>query len=95
MLKPRRPVLAMDRVRYRGDALAFVVAESLSQARDAAELIDLDVETLELLEELLCNYDGTLILVSHDRTFLDNVVTSTLAFEGDGNLQGVVATAGM
>jgi len=45
---------------------------------------DLDVETLELLEELLCNYDGTLILVSHDRTFLDNVVTSTLAFEGDG-----------
>lgn len=45
---------------------------------------DLDVETLELLEELLCNYDGTLILVSHDRSFLDNVVTSTLAFEGDG-----------
>lgn len=45
---------------------------------------DLDVETLELLEELLCNYDGTLILVSHDRTFLDNVVTSTLAFEGEG-----------
>ena len=45
---------------------------------------DLDVETLELLEELLCNYDGTLILVSHDRTFLDNVVTSTFAFEGDG-----------
>lgn len=45
---------------------------------------DLDVETLELLEELLCNYDGTLILVSHDRTFLDNVVTSTLAFEGNG-----------
>jgi len=45
---------------------------------------DLDVETLELLEELLCNYDGTLILVSHDRAFLDNVVTSTLAFEGEG-----------
>ena len=45
---------------------------------------DLDVETLELLEELLCNYDGTLILVSHDRAFLDNVVTSTLAFDGDG-----------
>ncbi len=45
---------------------------------------DLDVETLELLEELLSNYDGTMILVSHDRAFLDNVVTSTLAFEGDG-----------
>ncbi|MFK5913437.1 MAG: ATP-binding cassette domain-containing protein [Woeseiaceae bacterium] len=45
---------------------------------------DLDVETLELLEELLCNYEGTLIIVSHDRTFLDNVVSSTLAFDGDG-----------
>jgi ATP-binding cassette subfamily F protein uup len=46
---------------------------------------DLDVETLELLESLLVDYDGTLILVSHDRAFLDNVVTSTLAFEGDGH----------
>lgn len=45
---------------------------------------DLDMETLELLEELLADYDGTLILISHDRRFLDNVVTSTLAFEGDG-----------
>ena len=51
---------------------------------------DLDMETLELLEELLCNYDGTLILVSHDRTFLDNVVTSTLAFEGDGEINEYV-----
>ncbi|OGI39869.1 MAG: ABC transporter ATP-binding protein [Candidatus Muproteobacteria bacterium RBG_16_62_13] len=42
---------------------------------------DLDVDTLELLEELLSEYDGTLLLVSHDRTFLDNVVTSTLVFE--------------
>jgi ATP-binding cassette subfamily F protein uup len=45
---------------------------------------DLDIETLELLEELLLGYDGTLFLVSHDRAFLDNVVTSCLAFEGDG-----------
>ncbi len=45
---------------------------------------DLDIETLELLEELLQNYEGTVFLVSHDRTFLDNVVTSTIAFEGDG-----------
>ncbi|MEO7242414.1 MAG: ATP-binding cassette domain-containing protein [Variovorax sp.] len=44
---------------------------------------DLDIETLELLEELLQNYEGTVFLVSHDRTFLDNVVTSTIAFEGD------------
>ena len=47
---------------------------------------DLDVETLELLEELLLDYNGTLLLVSHDRDFLDNVVTSTLALEGDGRL---------
>ena len=45
---------------------------------------DLDAETLELLEEILVGYDGTLLLVSHDRAFLDNVVTSTLVFEGDG-----------
>src|SRR5688500_5360942 len=45
---------------------------------------DLDVETLELLEELIGGFDGTVLLVSHDRAFLDNIVTSTLAFEGDG-----------
>jgi ABC transport system ATP-binding/permease protein len=45
---------------------------------------DLDLETLELLEELLLEFRGTLLLVSHDRTFLDNVVTSTLVFEGEG-----------
>lgn len=43
---------------------------------------DLDIETLELLEELLQTYDGTVFLVSHDRTFLDNVVNSTIAWEG-------------
>ena len=47
---------------------------------------DLDVETLELLEEQLANYSGTLLLVSHDRTFLDNVVTSTLVLEGNGKV---------
>jgi ATP-binding cassette subfamily F protein uup len=45
---------------------------------------DLDIDTLELLEELLQDYEGTVFLVSHDRSFLDNVVTSTIAFEGDG-----------
>jgi len=45
---------------------------------------DLDVETLELLEELLLDYDGTLLLVSHDRAFLDNVITRSLVFEGGG-----------
>ncbi len=45
---------------------------------------DLDIDTLDLLEELLINYEGTIILVSHDRAFLNNVVTSTLVFEGNG-----------
>ena len=45
---------------------------------------DLDIDTLELLEDLLQQYDGTVFLVSHDRTFLDNVVTSTIAAEGNG-----------
>jgi ABC transport system ATP-binding/permease protein len=45
---------------------------------------DLDIETLELLEELLLEYSGTLLLVSHDRSFLNNVVTSTFALEGNG-----------
>ena len=45
---------------------------------------DLDVETLEVLEEVLANYNGTVILVSHDREFLDKVATSTIAIEGDG-----------
>ncbi|QAU35321.1 ATP-binding cassette domain-containing protein [Janthinobacterium sp. 17J80-10] len=45
---------------------------------------DLDIETLELLEELLTDYDGTVFLVSHDRTFLDNVVTQVIVAEGDG-----------
>lgn len=47
---------------------------------------DLDTETLELLEELLFDYPGTLFLVSHDRAFLNNVVTSTLVFEGQGHI---------
>ncbi len=51
---------------------------------------DLDVETLELLEDLLSNYPGTLLLVSHDRHFLDNVVTSTIIFEGNGQIKEYV-----
>ena len=47
---------------------------------------DLDIETLELLEEQLLAYKGTLLMVSHDREFLDNVVTSTLVLEGDGSV---------
>ncbi len=48
---------------------------------------DLDIETLELLEEVLINYQGTLLLVSHDRTFLNNLVTSTIVLDGQGNVE--------
>jgi ATP-binding cassette subfamily F protein uup len=48
---------------------------------------DLDIETLELLEALLVDWPGTLLLVSHDRAFIDHIVTSTLVFEGDGRVQ--------
>ncbi len=51
---------------------------------------DLDAETLDLLEELLLDYQGTLLLVSHDRAFLNNVVSSTLVFEGDGRVNEYV-----
>ena len=50
---------------------------------------DLDIDTLELLEELLQTYDGTVFIVSHDRTFLDNVATSTLVFEGTPEQPGL------
>ncbi|MCM3879065.1 MAG: ATP-binding cassette domain-containing protein [Vicinamibacterales bacterium] len=51
---------------------------------------DLDIETLELLEAFLTDWPGTLLLVSHDRAFIDDVVTSTLVFEGDGRVQEFV-----
>ena len=51
---------------------------------------DLDIETLEKLEELLSDYQGTLIIVSHDRAFIDNIATNTLVFEGDGQITSYV-----
>jgi len=51
---------------------------------------DLDMETLDLLEELLMDYPGTVLLVSHDRAFINNVVTNTLVFEGDGQVNEYV-----
>lgn len=47
---------------------------------------DLDIETLEILEEMLVNYQGTVLLISHDRTFINNLVTSTIVFEAGGKL---------
>jgi ATP-binding cassette subfamily F protein uup len=51
---------------------------------------DLDSDTLELLEEMLMEYEGTILLVSHDREFLNNIVTSTIVFEGNGRLNEYV-----
>ena len=51
---------------------------------------DLDVETLEILEDLLLEYDGTLLMVSHDRAFLNNIVTSTMAMDGSGQVTETV-----
>lgn len=51
---------------------------------------DLDAETLDLLEDLLMNYHGTLLLVSHDRAFLNNVATSTIVFDDDGQVREYV-----
>jgi ATP-binding cassette subfamily F protein uup len=73
-----------------GERNRLLLAKIFTQAANLLVLDeptnDLDVDTLELLEELLAEYDGTLLLVSHDRAFLDNVVTSTLVFEGDGRV---------
>ena len=70
--------------------LAKIFAESVNMMVLDEPTNDLDVDTLELLEDLLADYDGTLLLVSHDRTFLDNVVTSTLVFESDGRVREYV-----
>ncbi len=51
---------------------------------------DLDIETLDMLEEILIQYKGTLIIVSHDRDFLDQTVTRILAFEGDGKIESCI-----
>lgn len=51
---------------------------------------DLDMDTLDMLEDILCNYDGTLFVVSHDRDFLDQVATKLLVFEGGGKVEGII-----
>lgn len=77
-----------------GERNRLMLARLLSQPANLLVLDeptnDLDVDTLELLEDWLADYHGTLILVSHDRAFLDNVVTSTIAFEGDGKVEEYV-----
>lgn len=82
--RARQPVKALSG----GESNRLLLAKLFTQPANVLVLDeptnDLDVETLELLEELLLDFDGTLLLVSHDRAFMDNVVTSVLAFEGQG-----------
>ncbi|NWN82476.1 MAG: ATP-binding cassette domain-containing protein [Halomonas sp.] len=86
----RQPVKALSG----GESNRLLLAKLFTQPANVLVLDeptnDLDVETLELLEELLLGFDGTLLLVSHDRAFMDNVVTSVLAFEGEGRVQEYV-----
>ncbi|MDB3966277.1 ATP-binding cassette domain-containing protein [Porticoccaceae bacterium] len=82
----RQPVKALSG----GERNRLLLAKLFTQPSNVLVLDeptnDLDIGTLDLLEELLIDYKGTIILVSHDRAFLNNVVTSTLVFEGNGNI---------
>jgi ATP-binding cassette subfamily F protein uup len=82
----RQPVKALSG----GERNRLLLAKLFTQPSNVLVLDeptnDLDIDTLDLLEELLIDYKGTIILVSHDRAFLNNVVTSTLVFEGNGQI---------
>ena len=84
--RARTPVKALSG----GETNRVLLAKLFSQPANLLVLDeptnDLDIETLELLEEIILDFDGTILLVSHDRSFLDNVVTSTLVFESNGAL---------
>ena len=85
----RTPVKALSG----GERGRLLLARALAQPSNLMVLDeptnDLDLETLDLLQEMLASYPGTLILVSHDRDFLDRTVTSVIAFEGEGKLDRI------
>ena len=86
----RQPVSALSG----GEQNRLILARLFSKPANVLVLDeptnDLDMETLELLEEILLEFDGTILLVSHDREFLDNVVTSCIVFEGNGKVNEYV-----
>lgn len=88
--RARTPVKALSGGERNRVLLAKLFSKSANLLIMDEPTNDLDVETLELLEEILTNYSGTLLLVSHDREFLDNVVSSTIGFEGQGVLKEYV-----
>ena len=93
-LFPPAQILAPVRSLSGGERNRLLLAKLFSMPSNVLVLDeptnDLDTETLELLEERLLDYNGTLLLVSHDRAFLNNVVTSTIVFEGAGHLEEYV-----
>lgn len=88
--RARTPVKALSG----GECNRLLLARLFSQPANVLVLDeptnDLDIETLELLEEILLAFEGTILLVSHDRRFLDNVVTSSVVFEGDARVREYV-----
>jgi ABC transport system ATP-binding/permease protein len=88
--RARTPVSALSG----GERNRVLLAKVLSKPSNVLVLDeptnDLDIETLEILEEMLMNYKGTILLVSHDRAFIDNIVTSTIVFEKSGKLEEYV-----
>ncbi|GAA3937342.1 ATP-binding cassette domain-containing protein [Litoribacillus peritrichatus] len=88
--RARTPVKALSG----GEKNRVLLARLFSQPANVLVLDeptnDLDMETLELLEELLMEFDGTILLVSHDRSFLDNVVSNSLVFHGNGKIEELV-----
>ncbi|PSL14867.1 ATP-binding cassette subfamily F protein uup [Marinobacterium halophilum] len=88
--RARTPVKALSG----GECNRLLLARLFSQPANVLVLDeptnDLDIETLELLEDILLNFDGTILLVSHDRRFLDNVVTSSIVFEGGAQVREYV-----
>ena len=86
----RQPVSSLSGGERNRLMLAKIFAQSSNVLVLDEPTNDLDVETLDLLEELLVEYQGTVLLVSHDRAFINNVVTETLVFEGDGAINEYV-----
>ena len=86
----RMPVKALSGGEQNRAVLARLFSKSANLLVLDEPTNDLDIETLELLEEILLTFDGTVLLVSHDRNFMDNVITSLMVLDGKGNVNEYV-----